>query len=151
MHVRMFASTHQPLRAHRQAARGEVRSRNAPISHGSFWSFCVHLCSYRLLYCVPQVLRSSSLICSMLSAGCRQLTECTVRPQNPTCYPHLALSSQLRAPLKRIQYRGSTSFHPKGAFFSPLAPFLPLLLSFWVFLGIDLDLILEAAGSPKHS
>ena len=34
---------------------------------------------------------------------------------------------------QRIQYRGSTTLHPKGAFFSPLVPFLPLLLSFWLF------------------
>ena len=122
----------RPLRGH-QVARKEAHSHSATVSHGSFWSFCVHLCSYRLLYCVPQVLRSSSLLCSMLSAGCRQLTECTVRPQNAPRYHLLAGLPQLRAPLKRIQYRGSTTFHPKGAFFSPLAPFVPLLLSFWLF------------------
>ena len=87
----------RPLRGH-QAAKGQDHSHSATVSHGSFWSFCVHLCSYRLLYCVPQVLRSSSLLCSMLSAGCRQLTECTVRPHNPTCHLHLSGFSQLRAP-----------------------------------------------------
>ena len=87
----------QPLRIH-QAARRRVHSHNATVSHGSFWSFCVHLCSYRLLYRVPQVLRSSSLICSMLSAGCRQLTECTVRTQIQARYHLLAGCSQLRAP-----------------------------------------------------
>ena len=139
----------RPLRGH-QAAKRQVHSHSATVSHGSLWSFCVHLCSYRLLYCVPQVLRSSSLICSMLSAGCRQLTECIARTQIQARYHLLAGCSQLRAPLKRIQYQGSITFHPKGAFFSPLAPFLPLLLSFWHF-GLDLDLILEASGSPKHS
>ena len=132
MYIYIYIIIRRPLRGH-QAARREVHSHSATVSHGSFWSFCVHLCSYRLLYCVPQVLRSSSLICSMLSAGCRQLTECTVRPQNTSRYHLLAGFSQLRAPLKRIQYRGSTTFHPKGAFFSPLAPFVPLLLSFWLF------------------
>ena len=81
----------RPLRGH-QAAKRQDHSHSATVSHGSLWSFCVHLCSYRFLYCVPQVLRSSSLICSMLS------TECTVRPQNAPRYPHLAGSPQLRAP-----------------------------------------------------
>ena len=29
--------------------RGLSYSHSATVSHGSFWSFCVHLCSYKLL------------------------------------------------------------------------------------------------------
>ncbi len=131
----------RPLRGH-QAARREVHSHSVTVSHGSFWSFCVHLCSYRLLYCVPQVLRSSSLICSMLSAGCRQLTECTVGTQNPPRYHLLAGFSQLRAPPETHTVSRIDDFPPQGRFLlssRALSPSSPLILvvldsiwtSFW--------------------
>ena len=121
----------RPLRGH-QAARREVHSHSATISHGSFWSFCVHLCSYRLLYCVPQVLRSSSLICSMLSAGCRQLTECTVRTQNTSRYHLLAGFSQLRGPPETHTVSRIDDFPPQGLFLLSsrvLSPSCPLILA----------------------
>ena len=121
-----------PLRGH-QAARGQDHSHSATVSHGSFWSFRVHLCSDRLLYCVPQVLRSSSLICSMLTAGCRQLTECTVRPQNPKRYLHLALFPQLRAPPKTQTVSRIDDFPPQRRFLLSSRALSPLLFSFWVF------------------
>ena len=147
LHKERVCYIRRPLRGH-QAARREVHSHSATVSHGSFWSFCVHLCSYRLLYCVPQVLRSSSLICSMLSAGCRQLTECTVRPQNAIRYHLLAGFPQLRAPSETHTVSRIDDFPPQWRFllFSrALSPSSPLILavldsiwtSFWKPQGLQ--------------
>ena len=97
---------------------------------------------------MPQVLRSSSLLCSMLSAGCRQLTECTVRPQNPKRYHLLAGSPQLRPPLETHTVSRIDVFPPQRRFLlssRALSPSSPLILavldsiwtSFWKPQGLQ--------------
>ena len=82
---------------------------------------------------MPQVLRSSSLICSMLSAGCRQLTECTVRPQNLTLPPSGRVLSAPGSPETHTVSR-IDDFPPQRRFLlssRALSPSSPLILAVW--------------------
>ena len=97
----------------------------------------------------------------MLPAGCRQWTECTVRPQNPKRYPHLAGSSQLRAPPETHTVSRIDDFPPQGLFLlssRALSPSSPLMLavldsmwtSFWKPQGIQ-NITNSLRGSLKSS